>query len=218
MEINGLSALSAIGNAAEASDTIAGNFDAFLSLLTTQLQNQNPLDPLDTNEFTAQLVQFSSVEQSIATNKNLEQLVALSLTTAFNNTVSYIGKTVVADGNVTQLSDGQATWNYTLTGDASEAHITIRDASGNTVFTQTKPLVGGDHTYTWDGMQDDGTRAEDGSYSIEIEAKDANGNTLGVSTEIEGVVDAVDLTGIEPFLTVNGSQIGLSAVRAIKAT
>jgi flagellar basal-body rod modification protein FlgD len=218
MDLSSLSAVSSIGQATAARDTIAGNFDAFLTLLTTQLKNQNPLDPLDTNEFTAQLVQFSGVEQSIETNKNLEQLVALSLTGAFSNTVNYIGKTVVADGNVTQFTDGQATWNYSLPADAPEATITVRDAGGNAVFSQTKPLAGGNQTYVWDALRDDGTQAADGFYSIEIDAKDASGNTLSVSTEIEGVVSQVDLTGIEPVLTVNGSQIGLSAVRSVKAS
>ncbi len=217
MEINGVNALSTLGQAAQSQDTIAGDFDAFLRLLTTQLQNQNPLDPLDTNQFTEQLVQFSSVEQSIQANKNLEQLVALSLSTAFNNAVSYIGQTVGAAGSVTQLTDGEAVWNYDLAEDSPEATITVRNSAGQPVFSQTTQLDGGKQVYTWDGIQDDGSTAPDGEYSIDIVANDADGIRLAVSTEIEGQVSAVDLTGIEPLLTVNGTEIGLSAVRYIKA-
>jgi flagellar basal-body rod modification protein FlgD len=216
MELNGLNALTSLGQASQAQQSIAGDFDAFLSLLTTQLQNQNPLEPLDTNEFTAQLVQFSSVEQSIQQNKNLEQLVALSLTSAFSNTVNYIGKTVVAAGNITQLSNGQATWNYSMPTNAPEATITIRDSAGKAVFSQTTQLAAGDQTFNWDGLLADGNQAPDGTYAIEIDAKDADGNRIDVSTEMEGVVEAVDLTGVEPVLTVNGSEIGLSAVKSVK--
>ncbi len=217
MDLNGLSAIGSLGQAAQSQQTIAGNFDAFLNLLTTQLQNQNPLEPLDTNEFTAQLVQFSSVEQSIQANKNLEQLVALSLTTAFNNAVGYIGKTVGAAGSVTQLANGVATWNYSIPADSPETTITIRDAAGATVFTETKAIGAGDGAYTWDGRLENGTQAPDGAYSIEFAASDTEGNAVTVTTDIEGVVESIDMTGVEPVLTVNGSQINLSSVKTIKS-
>ncbi|MGI9413627.1 MAG: flagellar hook assembly protein FlgD [Hyphomicrobiales bacterium] len=217
MEITSTSALANLGQAAQSNATIADDFDSFLSLLTTQLQNQNPLEPLDTNEFTAQLVQFTSVEQSIATNKNLEQLVALSVTNAFQSAVGYIGKTVTAAGSVTQLSGGQAVWNYNLTADAPETTITIRDSTGQTVFTETRPASAGANTFTWNGQLENGTQAPDGAYSISVQAKDASGNNVGATTETEGVVTAVDLTGTEPILTINGSEITLSSVKSVKA-
>lgn len=216
MEINGTSALANLGQAAQSQATIAENFDAFLSLLTTQLQNQNPLEPLDTNEFTAQLVQFTSVEQSIETNKNLEQLVALSVTNAFTNAVGYIGKTVSAAGSVAQLSNGFATWNYTLADASPEATFTVRNASGQTVYTETRTGNQGTNTFTWDGQLENGGQAPDGAYSISIQAKDQSGNNVSVSTETEGVVEAVDLTGAEPILTVNGQEIVLSSVNSIR--
>lgn len=216
MEVNGTSVLANLGQAAKSQATIAQNFDAFLSLLTTQLQNQNPLEPLDTNEFTAQLVQFTSVEQSIETNKNLEQLVALSVTNAFTNAVGYIGKTVSAAGNVAQLSNGFATWNYTLADASPEVVFTVRNANGQTVHEETRTGNQGTNTFTWDGLLENGGQAADGAYSIAIRAKDESGNNVGVSTETEGVVEAVDLTGGEPILTVNGQEIALSSVNSIK--
>ena len=215
MEINGSNALANLGQASRSQQTIAENFDAFLGLLTTQLQNQNPLEPLDTNEFTAQLVQFTSVEQSIETNKNLEQLVALSVTSAFSSSVGYIGKTVTAAGSVSQLSNGQATWNFSLGGPSPETTITVRDAAGTPVYVETRSAGSGVNTFTWNGQLDNGSQAPDGSYSITVDAKDPNGNNVSVSTEITGVVEAVDLTGAEPVLTVNGSQIALSSIRSI---
>lgn len=217
MEITGTSALANLGQAARSQATIADNFDSFLSLLTTQLKNQNPLEPLDTNEFTAQLVQFTSVEQSITTNKNLEQLIALSVTNAFTSAVGYIGKTVSAAGNIVQLSNGSAAWNYTLSKGAPETTFTVHDANGQPVFTETRSANEGTNAFVWNGLLENGTQAPDGAYSITIQANDADGNNVSVSTETEGVVEAVDLTGSEPVLTVNGQKIALSSVKSIKS-
>src|ERR1700720_4137539 len=92
--------------------TLAGNFNEFLSLLTTQLQHQDPLSPLDTNQFTQQLVQFASVEQQINMNTQLTTLISLQQTAQATSALSFIGATVVVSGNSAQLAGGQATWNY----------------------------------------------------------------------------------------------------------
>src|SRR5213596_2070497 len=90
---------------------LAGNFDTFLKLLTTQLKNQNPLDPLDTNQFTQQLVQFAGVEQQLRTNDQLTALLALQQTAQSTQALTFVGKTAVVDGNTAALSHGLATWN-----------------------------------------------------------------------------------------------------------
>src|SRR3954467_818697 len=110
--------------------TIADNFDTFLQLLTTQLKNQNPLDPLDTNQFTQQLVQFSSVEQQLKTNDFLSSLVTANANTVNSNAVGYIGKTVAASGVRSELANGKAEWNFSLP-EAANVTVSIKDASGN---------------------------------------------------------------------------------------
>ncbi len=215
MDIASISSAAAGSQAASDRRTIAENFDAFLSLLTTQLKNQNPLEPLDTNEFTAQLVQFTSVEQSIKTNQNLEQLLALSLSNAMNGMVSYLGKTVTAEGATSELRDGKAVWNYTLAADAPVARVSISNAQGQTVFAQTLALSAGAGQYTWDGRLDDGTTAPDGTYTIAIEAVDAQGNAVAASTRVQGVVTGLDMSTAEPTFTVNGSQVKLSAIKTV---
>src|ERR1043165_493432 len=95
-------------------DTIAGNFQTFLTLLTTQLQNQNPLDPLDTNQFTAQLVQFAQVEQQLKSNDQLATLVSLQQTAQNTSALEYVGQTVDVDGNTTVLKNGEATWQLSV--------------------------------------------------------------------------------------------------------
>jgi flagellar basal-body rod modification protein FlgD len=168
MPVSPLSALTQIGqgSANKADSTIAGDFDTFLQLLTTQLQNQNPLEPLDTNQFTEQLVQFSSVEQEIKSNKNLEQLIALSGANAFTGVVSYIGKEVTAEGATTNLSGGQATWSFNLTKDAPSTTLTIRDATGSIVKTESVDGKFGTNAFAWDGRSDAGNTVPEGLYSL----------------------------------------------------
>jgi len=216
METSPLSALTALGQADNKNpSTIAGDFDTFLKILTTQLQNQNPLEPLDTNQFTEQLVQFSSVEQEIKMNQNLERLVALSGANAFTGVVSYIGKEVTAEGSATNLSNGKATWTFNLPKDAPVSKLTIRNSVGTIVKTQTVEGKFGANPFVWDGKTDAGNGSPDGLYSLTIEATDADDNFVKATTTVTGRVDGVDLTANEPLLKVNGSTIKLSSVKAI---
>ncbi len=216
MDLGALSAISDVGKAAQASNSIAGNFDTFLVLLTTQLQNQNPLEPLDTNQFTEQLVQFAGVEQTIQTNDNLENLLSLTTASTLTNAVGFIGKKITAEGITSELQNGQAAWSYTVAKDSPEAKVTIQDVSGQVVFSEDTTLEAGTHAYTWDGRRSDGTQASDGVYRISVQAKDKDGAALDVNTSVSGIVDAVDMTDTEPFLTVNGAKIKFSAVKTVE--
>jgi flagellar basal-body rod modification protein FlgD len=216
METSPLSALTALGQSDnKPNSTIAGDFDTFLKILTTQLQNQNPLEPLDTNQFTQQLVQFSSVEQEIKTNKSLEQLIALSGANAFTGVVSYIGKEITAEGAATNLANGSASWTFNLPKDAPVTNITIRNSVGTIVKTDTVEGKFGANPYIWDGKTNGGTTAADGLYSITVEAKDADDNFVKATTTVKGIVEGVDLTANEPLLKVNGASVRLSSVKAI---
>src|SRR5215470_5134235 len=114
--------------------TLAGNFQTFLTLLTTQLQNQNPLDPLDTNQFTQQLVEFAGVEQQLKTNDSLATLVTLQQTTQNSQALEYVGKTAVVSGNTTALSNSSATWELNVPSDAT-LNITIANSTGQSVYS-----------------------------------------------------------------------------------
>src|SRR4051812_4190748 len=92
--------------------TLAGNFDTFLQLLTTQLKNQNPLDPLDTNQFTQQLVQFAQVEQQMKQNDSLSTLISLEKATQTTAALGFLGSDVVVDGDTAKLTNGQAKWSF----------------------------------------------------------------------------------------------------------
>jgi len=195
--------------------SIANNFDTFLLLLTTQLKNQNPLDPLDTNQFTQQLVQFAGVEQQIRSNESLEALVNLNKTSQLSTATSYLGATVTADGATTALKSGVATW-YVTAPRAASATINISDATGNVVYTHETTLEAGTNGFSWDGKKSDGSVAPEGQYTIKINAKDASAQSVTISTQFSGVVDAVDLSGSEPLLMVGTALLSLDKIKAVQ--
>ena len=192
---------------------IADNFDAFLLLLTTQLRNQSPLDPLDTNQFTQQLVQFASVEQQIKSNENLNALLNASRASNIATAATFVGMRVTADGATAQLKDGTAEWSLALGRSAAQATIDIMDASGNTVAVQTGPLAAGKQTFSWDGRTSTGQFAPPGAYSIVINARDVSGQPVPVSTEISGIVDALDLQGNDPVLMIGTIRVPLDQIK-----
>ena len=193
---------------------IAGNFMTFLQLLTTQLKNQNPLDPLDTNQFTQQLVQFAQVEQQMKSNDQLATLIAMDKTAQSTAALAYVGATVVVDGSTTQLTTNGATWNFNVSKPAT-ATITIKDATGQTCYTGTFTVNPGDQKFTWDGKGNDGKQWPAGKYTITAVAVDANKQPVAVSTEVQAVVDSVDLTKNPPLLSINGQNYTMDKIKRI---
>jgi flagellar basal-body rod modification protein FlgD len=215
--INGVQApavANATGTPGIDSQTIAGNFQLFLKLLTTQLQNQDPTSPLDTNQFTQQLVQFASVEQQLKTNTNLDALVALNKSQQATSSLSFVGSKVIADGSSTEYKDGVAVWNVTSPSVAT-ANISVLDANGNTVWTDTQTLQQGIQSYAWNGRTSTGQLAPDGSYSIQITALDSTGTPVTTSTDFSGTVTGVDLTGDQPLLLVGSTYLKIDQVKGI---
>ncbi|HEX8417482.1 MAG TPA: flagellar hook capping FlgD N-terminal domain-containing protein [Methylobacterium sp.] len=194
---------------------IAGNFSQFLTLLTTQLKNQNPLDPMDTNQFTQQLVQYAGVEQQLKSNDRLDSILANSKASSAATATSFVGQTVTADGRNTELKDGSATWSLTTPRAAAQATITISDAKGNVVATQKKPLAAGTQSFAWDGRAASGFSSANGTYTIKVDAIDATGNRVAVDTQVSGKVDSVDLSGTEPVLLVGSARVPLSTVKSV---
>jgi flagellar basal-body rod modification protein FlgD len=194
--------------------TLASNFQSFLLLLTTQLQNQNPLDPLDTNQFTQQLVQFAQVEQQLRSNQQLETLVSLQKSAQTTQALAFAGATVAVDGASTSLANGQATWQFSVSKPAS-AVVTITNASGQTVYSGTYTVQPGMQQFTWDGRGTNGTVWPDGVYKISLTATDASKQPVAVSTEVEGVVDSVDLTKTPPTLSIGGQDFTVDQIKRV---
>ena len=209
------SSSSASATNAMASQQIAGNFQSFLQLLTTQLQNQNPLDPLDTNQFTQQLVEFAGVQQQLNTNDSLATLVSLNQTSEATAALNYVGKTAVVTGSTAALTNSEATWQVSVPT-ASTLNITIANSTGQTVFTGTyNATAGNNQPFSWNGQGNDGTQYPDGNYTMTATAKDAGGNTVAITTAIEGTVNSVDLTQSPPLLSIGGQSYTVSQIRSI---
>ena len=195
--------------------TLAGNFQTFLTLLTTQLQNQNPLDPLDTNQFTQQLVQFAGVEQQLKTNDQLQSLLTLQQTAQSTQALTFVGKTAVVDGSTAALTNASATWNLGVPTN-SNVTISIANSTGQTVFTGSYAVNAGDNQpFTWDGKGNDGTQWPDGKYKLTATAADSVGNSVAVTTQIQGVVNSVDLTQSPPLLSINGQNYTVNQIKSI---
>jgi flagellar basal-body rod modification protein FlgD len=193
---------------------IASNFTTFLQLLTTQLKNQNPLDPLDTNQFTQQLVQFAQVEQQIKSNDQLSSLVSLEKSAQATTALAYVGSTVVVDGSTSPLSNGGATWTLNVTK-PSTATINIKDSTGQTAYSGTFGVNPGNQQFVWDGVGTNGKVWPDGNYTMTATALDANQQSVAISTEVQATVDSVDLTQNPPVLTISGQNYTLDKIKRI---
>jgi len=195
---------------------LSQNYELFLSILTTQIRNQNPLEPMDANQFTQQLVQYSTVEQQIKTNDSMSTLISTLSTSVATSLVGYVGADITAEGSTTTLANGSATWKYNLPEAAGSAEITIRNTAGTVVHQETvKNLPEGDGTYAWDGKTSSGTTANDGVYQMTIKAKNSDGDTIKTTTTISGKVTSVDYTGTEVLLKIGDLGVPLASIKSV---
>jgi flagellar basal-body rod modification protein FlgD len=212
----------AVTSAAAATDTgalgrarLAENFDTFLSLLTVQLKNQDPLSPLDSNQFTQQLVQMTGVEQQLLTNDLLKKLVG-NTASGVSTAVSLIGKEVRAVSSEAALS-GDAQWTYTLDRSATDVKLEILDSRGRIVrVLAPTDNKAGEHTLTWDGKGDAGSTLPDGVYSLRVTAKDSQGTAVGSTVFADGLVTGVEQSNGQTLITVNGAKVLWDKVTTIR--
>jgi flagellar basal-body rod modification protein FlgD len=209
------SASAAAAANAMANTQIAGNFQSFLQLLTTQLQNQNPLSPLDTNQFTQQLVEFAGVQQQINTNDSLATLVSLQQTAQSTQALGFVGKTAVVSGSTAALTNSKASWLINVPT-ASNVTINITNASGQTVYSGSAAAAAGNaQPFTWNGQGSDGTQEPDGNYTLTATATDSANNSVAITTDVAGVVTSVDLTQSPPLLTIGGQTFTVNQIQGI---
>ncbi|MBE6453021.1 MAG: flagellar hook assembly protein FlgD [Alphaproteobacteria bacterium] len=181
-----------ITQTASSSQTLSADMNTFLTLLTTQLKYQDPMDPMDTAEFTNQLVQYSSVEQAIQTNSKLDTLLNLTISNLGAQAISYIGKTAQVLGDVMPLEGGKAKATYTLSKDVLSTTITVKDMSGKVVYTEEGNVISGTHEFVWNGKDSNGNQLEDGAYQIIVSPKVGNGDaSASVTTTVFGRVSGV---------------------------
>ena len=209
MEVN---AATATSSAATTSQTkLAGDFDQFLTLLTTQLQYQDPLDPMDSSEFTSQLVSFTQVEQTIATNKNLETLINQTQNAAMSNAVGYLGTEVTIETDRAGLRDGEAKWEYGLESNAEEVTLTVTNSSGEVLYEGVGENKAGLHDFIWAAPS--GT--PDGIYQLTLSAKTADGSDVQAAIYSKGEVETIEVLNGEVHLSVNGILTATTNIQAV---
>ena len=198
--------------------SLTGDLERFLLLLTTQLKNQDPLSPLDSNEFAAQLAQFASVEQAIKTNKNLDDLIGISKAGQAAAAVSYLGKTIEAEGDTVPLIDGKAKYAYTLPTKATSVTLAIANDQGRVVFSTTGETATGKHNFVWDGIDNQGIEVAPGIYRLLVGAVDSEGDLIPAETRIVGRVDGADTSGDTIKLSLGEVSVPLDKVLSVKET
>lgn len=194
------------------------DLNKFLNLLVTQLQHQDPLEPMDATQFTSQLVQFASVEQQIYSNGHLEDLVKLQQTSQVGSMVSYLGTTVEASGNTLTMENGSAKFSYTLGTNARENTITIKDDAGKVVATLVGETGTGYHATEWDGKDGNGNQLADGTYSITVSALDSDGAPVGVAQTVTGRVTGAGAENGDIVLYMGDVAVPMGAILSVNET
>lgn len=198
---------------AQASTQLAEDFSQFLNLLTVQLQNQDPLSPMDTTEFTNQLVAFSGVEQQINTNQKLDDLVSLQLGNVMGNALSYVGLDVSYISSELNFNGAQPSKiNYALDKQAAESKLRIFDESGTLVFETDAEKSLGNHEFFWDGTLSGGGFAQPGTYEVRIDALDIDGQAVNGTTVVTGNVRGVETQNGLVFVLVGERAISIGNV------
>ena len=208
---------------ATASDLGAGvsnlsdSYSTFLTLLTTQLQNQDPTSPMDTNAFTQQLVSMTGVQQQLLTNELLQQMVTNTNSASVASSVNLIGQNVSATSANATLSGGQASWSYNLPSAAAQGTATISDSTGAAVWSgPLSSLASGANSFSWNGKTLGGSQLPDGgTYSLAVTATDSTGAAITPTISISGVVKSLQTVNGVAEASVNGTLVPISSISGV---
>ncbi|NKD86827.1 hypothetical protein HEQ72_00645 [Haematospirillum sp. 15-248] len=196
---------------------LAKDLNTFLTLLTSQLKHQDPLSPMDSTEFTQQLVQFAQVEQQMSQNEKLDKLVAAQNASLAATAVSYIGNYVEAESNQVPLQDGKGRFAYGLREAAKQVGILVKDATGRVVRSFNGETSAGMHDFRWDGKDDNGDQLPDGTYNLAITATSDKGSVETWSTAFGKVTGVTSKDG-EVLLVMDKAGVPISKILSISAT
>ena len=197
--------------------SLAENYETFLKLLTEQLKNQDPMQPQDASEFTNQLVQFSQVEQQIASNDKLDNLITSMNANRPVQALSYIGNVVEMSGNALPLQDGVADFSVAIPKKPAEAVVEVQDSTGRAIRTLDLPPRAGFQELRWDGKSAAGVQMKDGFYQVVVKAKDEDGKDMQTIVQTSGRVTGVDMSEGETYLDVGGVAVKLDQVTSVRA-
>jgi flagellar basal-body rod modification protein FlgD len=220
MTVSGASSASSSSSASASSNLPSSTISSqdFLSLLVSELRNQDPMNATSVTDFINQMTAYTNFSQQQSINSNLNALAGAFSSLVTLNSVNYIGHVVEAKTDTAELTNGSATFGYSLSGAATDVSITIKNATGKTVWTGTGSGQDGSNTFTWDGKDSDGKQLLDGGqYTIRVTATDAVGNSVFNYATITGTVTGLDTSTGAPSLTVNGVPVSVSNIIGVKS-
>jgi flagellar basal-body rod modification protein FlgD len=200
----------------KAQQSLTGNYETFLRLLTAQLQHQDPLEPLDATKFTEQLVSYSQVEQQIATNKNIETLVSATKSAAGATAVSFLGRKAMTTGPASELMAGEVRWTYNLPSTATNIQVRITDMAGNPVKTLSMPATAGKHEVVWNGQDNAGNTMPAGTYRLSVAATAADGKPIPATITGMGMISEIDMSASDPLMFIGTRKVKLSEITGFK--
>ena len=194
--------------------TLSNNFTDFLSLLMTQLQNQDPSSPMDSNSFTTELVQFSSVEQQISTNSNLTQLIQLTQASQIEQSSAIIGKPITVTSNQLSLQNGSAAVNFN-TATTEPVGIAVYNSAGTQVQTATLTSTAGANTWKWNGQSATGATMPDGPYKVSVTQLGVDAATAAIPFTVTGTATSVQNNAGTVQVQIGGLTVPFSAVNSV---
>jgi flagellar basal-body rod modification protein FlgD len=195
------------------------NFNTFLTLLTTQLQNQDPLSPMDSNSFTQQLVEFSEVEQQIDTNNNLQSLIQLQTAGETISSLPLVGDQIEYNSATAPLENGTASYSYTLPTASQQTELVVTNSSGNLVYSTTGSTSAGTSSFTWNGQNNAGQQMpNDGAYTLQVLATGANNSQIQATVQSIGTVSSVAVNNGTATFNVDGISVPMSELVTVNPT
>jgi flagellar basal-body rod modification protein FlgD len=207
------SSSSSSGSTSSGSDVLSftQNFNTFLTLLTTQLQNQDPLSPMDSNTFTQQLVSFSEVEQQIDTNNNLQSLIGLQTTNESISALPLVGQQIAYNSATAPLENGQASFSYTLPSTATQTALAVTDSNGNVIYNTTGQTGAGTYSFNWNGQTNGGQQMPNGgAYTLQVVATGANLTPITATVQSIGTISSVSVDSGTATFDVDGIAVPMS--------
>ncbi len=214
--VDAVTASAASAAASTSRTSLADNFQMFLTLLTEQMKNQDPLNPLDSTEFVNQLVQFSSVEQQITQNDKLSTLIDLQTASVGSTMAGYLGQDVIAEGATAPLQDGNAGWTFVVDETPKSVSVVITNAAGKVVFETEAETASGVQNYVWDGKDAAGEDLPPGAYTLQVTARNDADELIKVDIAAKGRVTGVDLSTPVPALLMGDIRVPFAAVISVR--
>jgi flagellar basal-body rod modification protein FlgD len=209
----------AVDQVTTSKNKLAKDLNSFLTLLTSQLKNQDPLSPMDSSEFTNQLVEFAQVEQQISMNDNLTNLIGLTNQSIVSSAVSYIGKTIEGESNQAPLQDGKLKAAYGLEADADDVTVVVRNDAGDIIYSRTIDQADGKskgvHAFEWDGKDANGNQLPDGPYTLSVTAQTNDDTPVGNYVTAFGRVTGVTSINGATVLLIGKVGIPVNSVLSV---